>query len=116
MNRTERVDAKSFFADFLLPLKRANMQKNIQYLDHVRPRDSYWGKTVSRTNGLEQLSTIGDATSLFEALGTFWEMQNDRNLCKLLPYLLVLRVEISGSISADDERETPPVEFVYPLF
>ncbi len=116
MHRTERVDARSFFADFLLPLKRANMRKNIQYLDRVRPRDSYWETTVSRTNGLEQLPTIRGATSLLEVLGTYWEMQNDRNLSKLLPYLLALRVEISESLSADDERETPPVEFVYPLF
>ncbi len=33
----------------------------------------------------------------------------DRNLSKLLPYLLALRVEISASLSADDERETPRV-------
>ena len=117
MYRTERVEARSFFADFLLPLKRANMQRNIHYLERVRRADSYWGKIVSRTNGLEDLSTSSrDGASLIRLLGQYWELQDDRDLPKLLTYLLSLRAEISGSTSADDEHETTPVEFVYPLF
>lgn len=117
MSATEGQKARAFFADLLLPLKRANMRRDVRYLNCVRSADSYWGSIASRTGGVERLSNANcGGASLIGRLGRHWERQNDRDLPKLLPHLLALRQEIIGSPLADDEGETPEAEFVYPLF
>jgi hypothetical protein len=120
MNKTERVDPRSFFADFLIPLRYANVRKNINYLDRSRPKDTYWGAIESRTGGLEWRSaTDVDSSKLIESLGHYWRRQNDPNLPKLVPYIIALREMITRQLQEQpnrDDREASPAEFVYPLF
>jgi hypothetical protein len=117
MSQIDRVPAKSFFADLLLPLKHANTRNNVCYLNRTSKSVSYWEKPVSRTGGLEKLAAAGSGGSaLLELLGQYWVKQNDKNLPKLIPYLVELRREIVESRPVQDNREPRLSEFVYPIF
>jgi hypothetical protein len=112
-----RVPAKSFFADLLLPLKYANTRRNVHYFVLVASQPSYWQPVISRTGGLEKLSATGSrGSALLELLGKYWNTQNDSNLPKLLPYLVTLRQELVESLPPGDEPEPRLTEFVYPIF
>jgi len=98
---------RHFFADLLLPLKRANMRKGVYYL-RLLQGESSWGNIASRTNGLEKLSIArGGAVGILELLGQYWATQDDRNLPKLIPELLALRQKIMEPLQRESERETP---------
>jgi hypothetical protein len=117
MSQIDRVPAKFFFADLLLPLKYANTRRNVLYLSRTAKAGSYWEPVVSRTGGLEKLTAASSGGSvLLELLGQYWAKQNDKNLAKLLPYLVELRREIVESHAVEDNQEPRLSEFVYPLF
>ena len=117
MSQTDRVPAKFFFADLLLPLKHANTRRNVTYLNRTARAGSYWGTVVSRTGGLEKLTAASSGGSaLLELLRQYWVKQNDKNLPKLIPYLVELRREIVESPPVQDNREPRLSEFVYPIF
>jgi hypothetical protein len=116
MHQTERVDLEVFFAEFIMPLNRANILRDIHYLNWARS-DSYWGKVVSRTTGIESISKEGiDAPALIRSLGEYWEGQSDQGLVKLIPYILLLREELVRARNVEVKPDAPCTEFVYPLF
>ena len=116
MSPIDKVPARSFFAELLLPLKHANMRKNVRYLN-CAPKDSYWEEVASRTGGLERLSAAScTGSALLESLGRYWLTRNDANLPKLLLYLIALRQEIVESRPVEEQKEPRLTEFVYPLF
>ena len=117
MNSTDQVPARSFVAELLLPLKRANMRKNIFYLNRDARKSSHWEPVVSRTGGMERLSLIkSSGPALLASLEQYWRRNNDVNLPKLLPYLLALRQQIIEMGVVKNEKEPRLSEFVYPLF
>jgi hypothetical protein len=117
MSQIDKVPAKSFFADLLLPLKHANTRRSVHYLSRTSPQPSYWQAVVSRTGGLEKLSAASSSGSaLLQLLGRYWAAQNDGNLPKLLPYLDGLRREIVESHPVEEAQEPRLPEFVYPIF
>lgn len=117
MSPIDRMHAKCFFADLLLPLRNANLRKNVHYLARTAPHTTCWSKVVSRTGGLEKLSaSTSNASALFERLGQYWASQNEGNLTKLLPYLVTLRQEMTGSQPQSADQEPKLTEFVYPMF
>jgi hypothetical protein len=117
MSQIDKVPAKCFFADLLLPLSYANARRNVCYLDRTAKSGSYWGPVVSRTGGLEKLTAESSSgPALLELLGQYWVKQNDRNLPKLLPYLVALRSEIVESHPDKANQEPRLSEFVYPIF
>ena len=117
MNSTERVPARSFVSELLLPLKRANMRKNILYLNCDARKSTHWEPVLSRTGGMERLSLINSSgPALLASLEQYWRKNNDVNLPKLLPYLLALRQQILETGEVENEKGPRLSEFVYPLF
>lgn len=117
MSPIDRVPAKSFFADLLLPLKHANTRRNVHYLSRASQDPGNWQPVISRTGGLERLSEASsNSSALLELLGRYWVAQNDRDLPKLLPYLVALRSEIVEAASVQDAEVPRLPEFVYPIF
>ena len=117
MNSTERVSARSFVAELLLPLKRANMRNNIRYVNCDARKSTHWEPVVSRTGGMERLSLINNSgPALLASLEQYWRSNNDVNLPKLLPYLLALRQQIIETRPVESDKEPRLSEFVYPLF
>jgi hypothetical protein len=117
MSQIDGVPEKVFFADLLLPLKHANTRRNMLYLNRTAKGGSYWEPVVSRTGGLEKLTAASSGGSaLLELLGQYWVKLNDKNLPKLIPYLVELRREIVESHPAKDDEEPRLSEFVYPIF
>jgi hypothetical protein len=117
MTQTDRVPARVFFADLLLPLKHANTRRNVLYLSRTAKSVSYWQEPVSRTGGLGKLTAASSGGSaLLELLGQYWVKQNDKDLPKLIPYLVELLREIVESPPVQDNREPRLSEFVYPIF
>jgi hypothetical protein len=117
MSQIDEGPAKFFFADLLLPLKQANVRRNLHYLSRTAKSGSYWETVVSRTGGLERLTAASSTGSaLLGLLGQYWVKQTDKNLPKLLPYLVALRREIVESHPVEDNQELRLSEFVYPIF
>jgi hypothetical protein len=117
MNQTDKLAAQIFFADLLLPLGRANIRKDVHYLNCDRSKASYWQPVVSRTGGMERLSAESSSgPALIELLGQYWREHNDANLPKLIPYLIELRSEIVGSRPPQEEEQPYLSDFVYPIF
>jgi hypothetical protein len=117
MSQIDPIRVESFFAEFLLPLRRSNARRNVHYLNLARQQASYWGPTASRTGGLERLPADAcDAVALLERLGNYWVAQGDANLPKLLPYLMALRAKIVDPALGESVEEAPMPEFVYPMF
>jgi hypothetical protein len=117
MNRIDQVRRESFFDELIAPLRRANLRRNVQYLELPRETESYWSTPVSRTGGLELVPAgARDGTALLERLGIYWTEQGDVNLPKLVPYLIALHREIMEPLVAETAEEPPPSDFVYPLF
>lgn len=117
MSQIDGVPAKVFFADLLLPLKHANTRRNVLYLNRTAKAGSYWEPVVSRTGGLEKLTAASSGGSaLLELLGRYWVKENDKNLPKLIPYLVELRRQIVESQPVQDNQEPRLTEFVYPIF
>jgi hypothetical protein len=117
MSQIDRVPARSFFADLLLPLKHANTRKNVHYFGRTAPPESCWQPVRSRTGGIEKLSaTTSAGPSLLELLAQYWATQNDVNLPRLFPFLVALRQELVESHPPENEPEPRLTEFVYPLF
>jgi len=116
MSATEYFKARVFFADLLLPLKRANMRRNVRYLNCDRSSATYWKSIASRTGGLERMPIPScGAAGLIGRLGLYWEAQSDSDLPRLIPHVLALREEFSGYLQAKGDGEIQ-TEFVYPLF
>ena len=116
MSPIEQVKPGSFFAAFLLPLRRANMRRGVSYLRLGRDTASGWGPVISRTGGIEKLpSGATSAEAMLERLERHWAAQGDANLRKLAPFLLALRQAIVAPRVTKSGDAKPP-DFVYPLF
>jgi hypothetical protein len=116
MNRIDEVKPESFFAAFLLPLRRANMRRGVRYLRLGREPASGWGPVVSRTGGIEKLPPGGaSAEAMLERLQRHWVAEGDANLRKLAPFLFALRRAIVAPRATKPADPKPP-DFVYPLF
>jgi hypothetical protein len=107
--------AAIFFADLILPLRRANVRRGIGYLDRGPARSSYWTAATSRTGGLQKLPGTGcDVATVLGMLGQYWEQRNERHLLQLLPHLQALQRALA---TPTPERIEPRLtDFVYPLF
>jgi hypothetical protein len=117
MSPIDKVPAKFFFAELLLPIKHANTRKGIRYLRVGSPGSSTWQAVSSRTGGMERLSASKcAATALLDSLNLYWANQKDSNLLKLLPYIVALRQELIDKPPAEDNAEGHVPDFVYPLF
>src|SRR5215831_10634693 len=117
MNPIDKVPAKFFFAELLLPLKHANARKNIEYMRLSSSESSTWEPVSSRTGGMERLSAWNcGGAALLNVLKEYWGSQNESNLSKLLPYLAALRQELLEQRPAEDQTEGHVPDFVYPLF
>jgi hypothetical protein len=117
MNPIEGHAAEVFFAELLLPLRRANLRRGVDYLDGLERGVSHWGRVVSRTGGIERLlGAACDPDHLLEQLGNYWRGRNEPHLEELLPYLRALRQSLLDSSPADPHSERAPTEFVYPLY
>jgi hypothetical protein len=117
MSQTEPIRSETFFAEFLLPLSRANARRNIRYLKLERETASYWAPVASRTGGMERLTAATvDGAAMLERLGRYWGAQGDVMLPKLLPYLVSLRAKIADPSLGEAAVEAQVPEFVYPLF
>jgi hypothetical protein len=104
-------------AELLLPLKRANMRKNIRYLNCDARKSTHWEPVVSRTGGMERLSLVNSSgPALLASLEQYWRRNNDMTLPKLSPYLLALRQQIIETVDVENEKGPRLSEFVYPLF
>jgi hypothetical protein len=117
MNSIEHQLAAAFFANLLLPLRRANLRRGICYLNRASKQPSYWGEVVSRTGGLERLSNSAcDASVLLSLLGSYWQRNREPDLPQLLPDLERLRQDLVDGGISNKPSEPEPTEFVYPLF
>jgi len=116
MSRIERVQPESFFAEFLLPLRRSNARKAVHYLKLDREPTSYWMPVATRTGGIRELSADkAGGAALIEELGGYWAAQGDSNLPKLVSHLLALRRGIVESGPAEEAAASELSDFVYPL-
>jgi hypothetical protein len=117
MNPTDPVRPESFFAELLVPLSRVNARRGVRYLGDASGVASHWTPVVSRTGGLERLSTDHcSADALIEQLGAYWLAQGDTALAKLSPYLVALRREIVASRPQTPATPAYVPMYVYPLF
>jgi hypothetical protein len=116
MSRIESQAAAVFFADLLLPLRRARMRHGSTYLDWGTRRESYWSPIISRTGGMEQLSaTQCSFSAALALLEKYWSEQNERDLLQLISHLDRLYRDLTAADLQQESAPTPP-EFVYPLF
>jgi hypothetical protein len=117
MSPIEKVPAKYFFAELLLPLKHANSRKNIHYMRLRSSESSTWEPVSSRTGGMEKVSASNcSATALLNSLSVHWGNQSESDLIKFLPYLMALREELMEQRPLKDETNGRVPDFVYPLF
>ncbi len=114
MNQTERP-AAIFFAEFLLPLRYANVRRGVAYLERQK-RPSYWSGIASRTGGMERFSVCPDARALLASLGAYWAGRHEANLVQLLPHLEKMRQELMGAGRPAEPAEERLPDFIYPLF
>jgi hypothetical protein len=112
----ESQAAAIFFADLLLPLRRAQMRRGSAYLDCGPRRESYWSPIASRTGGIEQLSASQCSFSAALALlEKYWSERNERDLLQLVSHLDRLYRDLTAPEVRHESDPTPP-DFVYPLF
>jgi hypothetical protein len=119
MSQIDHQPARSFFAELLTPLKRANARLSRTYLSRSPDPTSYWREVRSRTGGTARLSAATcDGAALLQSLAQYWGTQNDEQLPKLLPHLVELREAIiqPEPQSPVDLPEAELPEFVYVLF
>jgi hypothetical protein len=117
MNPIEKVRPESFFAEFILPLSRANARRRVRYLELERGAESYWGPVATRTGGMEKVPAAGaGAAAMLENLRDHWASQGDAHLPKLTPYLAALRETLVAPQTGASETKEVLSEFVYPLF
>lgn len=119
MNRTNGDGAaRSFYSELLIPLRRANQRRDINYLDSATGQESYWREVSSRTGGLRRLSVASSGgTALLEALRSHWLEQHETMLPKLWPELVDLHQKIAAPKPAQDNPERGGLpEFVYVLY
>jgi hypothetical protein len=116
MNPTDGVKPESFYAQFILPLSRANLRMGVRYLNRERRPGSYWGPVTSRTGGLAKIpAEEANGEAMLKRLGRHWQAEGDKLLPKLAPLLGDLRRAIlEPSVEIDAEPALP--DFVYPLF
>lgn len=118
MSRTKSDAAGLFYADWLLPLRHANLRRQVQYFarNFQSGRESYWERPTSRTGGIEALSpSTQSATALLERLGDYWCSRDEGMLTLLLPELAALRANILRSGAATDEAVARVPDFIYPM-
>ena len=115
MNPTENKAADVLFAEWLLPLRHANLRRRISYLDCEPRRESYWCGIASRTGGIERLSTRS-ALALLALWAEYLTQRNDADLLQLLPALKALQQELTGAARGTEQAEQRLTEFVYPLY
>lgn len=118
MSLIDTVTPEAFFAEFLVPLKRAAQRQRASYFPHGRDdsRQSFWEPVVSRTGGLAQLPLDGTDADLLSALEAFWTSRNEPMLARIVPDLKVLQDAIIEGRSALETEHHEVSEFVYPLF
>src|ERR1700761_2373837 len=117
MSSIETDAAAIFFANLLLPMRRANIRKGVNYLDYGEPRESYWRQVASRTGGMEALPAGCDVGSLLGLLREYWMQRNDTALLLLLPHLESLHQELTAVAATTGNEATDAflTEFAYPL-
>jgi hypothetical protein len=117
MSRTDPIPPEYFFAELLLPLRRATLRKGIHFLKLTDEPESYWAPVASRTGGLEKLSAAEcDGGRLLDRLERYWTARGDAYLPKLVPHLSALRLELLDTRTAEAAAEPRLGNFVYPIF
>ena len=128
MNPIDREDdpdghreAKSFFAEWLLPLKHARLRRGQRYFltEPDAAAASYWQPPTSRSGGLLRCPLAeADASALLAALPQHWLAQGDADLAMLSDALESLRQQLTreaDSAPASDRPRSPSYS-AYPLF
>ena len=116
MHPTDPNPEASFFADWLLPLRRAHMRLGVDYLRRDAEAETLWGPVVSRSGGVARIAPEATgAQSLLAALDDYWSQAHDTSLRQLSPGLLKLLLA-APSGPADAREDAVVAEFVYPLF
>jgi hypothetical protein len=114
-------EAKSFFADWLLPLKHARLRRGQHYF-HTTPdaaTASYWQPPTSRSGGLQHCPLAeADASALLAALPQHWLAQGDADLAMLSDALESLRHQLTQESNSAPSTDSPrsPSYSAYPLF
>lgn len=116
MSSTDDQAAAGFFAEYLLPLKRANERRGVHYFTTGadKAKDSYWEPIASRNGGIRSLDAVAcDGAALIKQLGDYWTERNQAQLTRLLPALETLRQ--GASKPAGDDQQAVLTDFIYPL-
>jgi hypothetical protein len=109
--------AAVFYADLLLPLKRAYLRRDVDCPDRRLKRPSYWSAVASRTGGLQRLAESDcNASALLGLLGSYWEQNREIFFPQLLPHLELLRRDLMEAQLSIRPSEPELTEFMYPLF
>ena len=118
MSLIEALGAEEFFANYLLPLSRANQREGVAYFPRSYDASlaTYWEDVATRTGGVARVAAAdGDPEALLDQLGATWDAQGDERLARLVPQLKTLRAALAAGdpVAAEDEKVP---DFVYPLF
>jgi hypothetical protein len=112
---------EAFFANLLLPLKRHNASRRVQYFarEPDQAAESYWQEIATRTGGLGNVRADSDPAGLLDQLAEYWRASGDPALPRLLPYLKQqLREALAAEAAAAPAGGKDPglSDSVYPLF
>ena len=119
MSLIESLTPQSFFANFIVPLKRLNARRRLHYFaaGPDLSRESYWEPIATRTGGFARLPAIsGGASSLLDLLASYWEASGDEILIKLIPQLKVLQKALVEESPPSDDHQAKVSDFIYPLY
>jgi len=113
---------EAFFANLLLPLKRHNASRGVEYFA-LRPdatQETYWQEIATRTGGLGTVPANCDPVALLDQLAEYWRANGDPALPRLLPYLKQLREALAADTAAAPApasgKDAELSDSVYPLF
>jgi hypothetical protein len=89
---------EAFFANLLLPLKRHNASRRVQYFarEPDQAAETYWQEIATRTGGFGSVPADSDPAGLLDQLAEYWRASGDPALPRLLPYLKQLREALAA--------------------
>ena len=111
---------EAFFANLLLPLRRHNVSRRVQYFAREPDwaAETYWQEISTRTGGLGSVPANCDPVALLDQLAEYWRASGDPALPRLLPYLKQLREALAAEAAAAPAggKDAELSDSVYPLF
>jgi hypothetical protein len=117
VSRIDSEAAAVFFAEYLLPLRMANVRARLNYLDQEGGRASYWAPIATRTGGSARVDPARtDVAALLDSLGDYWRQQGETRLPKLLPELVELHRRLAEAATQRNETSEPVIDYMYPMF